>query len=106
MRAKLFRFRSNEWKERGVGEVKLLRHKTNFKIRLIQRQDKTLKPCANFFSKLIIFISNNLVSENPLCEIKEHMGNDKMLFLMANDCSEEAPELEKLVFKFGNTESK
>ena len=34
------------------------------------------------------------------------MGNDKMLFIMANDCSDEAPELEKLVFKFGNTESK
>lgn len=29
-----------------------------------------------------------------------------MLFIMANDCSDEAPELEKLVFKFGNTESK
>ena len=46
-----------------------------------------------------------LVAENPLCEIKEHMGNDKMLFLMANDCSEEQPELEKFVFKFGTTES-
>lgn len=33
------------------------------------------------------------------------MGNDKMLFLMANDCSEDAPELEKFVFKFGSTES-
>jgi len=103
MRAKLFRFRSNEWKERGVGELRILRHKTNFKIRLIQRQDKTFKPVANFFSTIITF--NKLVSENPLCEIKEHMGDDKKLFLIANDCSEEAPELEKFVFKFGSTES-
>ncbi len=34
------------------------------------------------------------------------MGNDKMLFLTANDYSEEQPELEKFVFKFGSTESK
>lgn len=52
MRAKLFRFRANEWKERGVGEMKILRHKTNFKVRLIMRQDKTFKPVANFFSKI------------------------------------------------------
>ena len=55
---------------------------------------------------LVNDLYNILVSESPLCEIKDHMGNDKMLFLMANDCSEEAPELEKLVFKFGSTESK
>ena len=53
MRAKLFRFKANEWKERGVGELKLLRHKETFKIRLLLRQDKTLKPVANFLSNYI-----------------------------------------------------
>lgn len=52
-RAKLLRFAlsvhtgEREWKERGTGELKLLRHKTHNKVRLLMRQDKTLKICAN-----------------------------------------------------------
>jgi RanBP1 domain len=38
---------SGEWKERGVGPMKLLRHKDNDRIRLLMRQDKTLKIRAN-----------------------------------------------------------
>jgi Ran-binding protein 1 len=51
-RAKLFRFdsASTEWKERGTGDVRLLRHKHTNKIRLVMRRDKTLKVCANHLS--------------------------------------------------------
>ncbi|KAJ3311466.1 Ran GTPase-binding protein yrb1, partial [Blyttiomyces sp. JEL0837] len=47
MRAKLFRFEkaTNEWKERGTGDIKLLQHKTTRKIRVLMRRDKTLKIC-------------------------------------------------------------
>jgi hypothetical protein len=50
-RAKLFRFDkdSKEWKERGTGDVRLLKHKENKKVRLVMRRDKTLKVCANHF---------------------------------------------------------
>lgn len=53
MRAKLFRFikESNEWKERGTGDVRLLKHKENGRTRLVMRRDKTLKVCANHYSK-------------------------------------------------------
>lgn len=56
MRAKLFRFDrdSKEWKERGTGDVRLLRHKENQKTRLVMRRDKTLKVCANHYSKFYI----------------------------------------------------
>lgn len=52
MRAKLFKFskESNEWKERGTGDVRLLKHKENGKTRLVMRRDKTLKVCANHYS--------------------------------------------------------
>ncbi|XP_076817242.1 ran-specific GTPase-activating protein-like [Clavelina lepadiformis] len=53
MRAKLFRWAVEadppEWKERGTGDVKLLRHKSSSKIRLLMRRDKTLKICANHY---------------------------------------------------------
>lgn len=44
------------WKERGVGTVKLLKHKESGKVRLLMRQNKTLKICANHFGKEIIFL--------------------------------------------------
>ena len=52
-RAKLFKFDSDskEWKERGTGDVKLLKHKENGKTRLVMRRDKTLKVCANHYGK-------------------------------------------------------
>ena len=58
------------------------------------RQDKTFKPVANF-----------IISEDPLCILKEHQGSDKMFFFSAYDCSDETPMVEKFVFKFGNAEN-
>ena len=51
MRAKLFRFDrdSKEWKERGTGDVRLLKHKESETTRLVMRRDKTLKVCANHY---------------------------------------------------------
>ena len=91
-RGKLYRFRDGEWKERGTGDLKLLRHKKDKKIRFILRQDKTLKIVANF-----------IISEKPLCELKPHQGSEKMFMFMAYDCSEE-PVMEKFVIKLGNAD--
>lgn len=52
-RAKLFRYDVEadppEWKERGTGEVKFLRHKSSENVRLLMRRDKTHKICANHY---------------------------------------------------------
>jgi len=50
-RAKLFRYDNvlNQWKERGTGDVKFLKHSTTKKIRLLMRREKTLKLCANHY---------------------------------------------------------
>lgn len=52
-RAKLFRFEreAKEWKERGTGDIRLLKHKESGKIRVLMRRDKTLKVCANHNSQ-------------------------------------------------------
>jgi len=54
MRAKLFKFdrESREWKERGTGDVRLLKHRENGKTRLVMRRDKTLKVCANHYGEI------------------------------------------------------
>lgn len=48
-KSKLYRFdkAGNQWKERGVGQTKLLEHKDTKKIRILMRQLKTLKICLN-----------------------------------------------------------
>ena len=46
-RVKLYRWRDAQWKERGVGDFKLMKHKENLRIRVIMRQDKTGKVVAN-----------------------------------------------------------
>lgn len=65
MRAKLFKFdaASKEWKERGTGEAKLLKHKQSGKIRLLMRRDKTLKVCANHYISSDMKLAPNVGSD-------------------------------------------
>ncbi len=39
--------RKNIWKERGTGEVRILKHKTEKTERIVMRQEKTLKLILN-----------------------------------------------------------
>jgi Ran-binding protein 1 len=87
VKAKLFRWR-NEWNERGAGDLKLLRHKENKKIRCVIRHDKTFKVVANF-----------IVAEDPLCELKEYNGSDRLFYLTAYDCSDELPRVENFLIQ-------
>ncbi|KAG9072073.1 single stranded nucleic acid binding protein [Linnemannia hyalina] len=65
MRAKLFRFvkESNEWKERGTGDVRLMQHKETKKIRLLMRRDQTLKICANHYVTADMTLTPNVGSD-------------------------------------------
>lgn len=48
-RAKLFRWDRdlNQWKERGVGDLKILYHPAKKYYRVLMRRDQVLKVCAN-----------------------------------------------------------
>eukprot|EP00913_Durusdinium_trenchii_P029067 g27254.t2 len=48
-RSKLYRFKDGEWKERGLGDSKLLRHRGTGKIRYMMRQERTGKIVANHY---------------------------------------------------------
>lgn len=57
-RAKLYRYASEcdpaEWKERGTGEVRLLRNSDKKTVRVLMRRDKTLKVCANHYGENVM----------------------------------------------------
>ncbi|KAK4057723.1 Ran GTPase binding protein Sbp1 [Microbotryomycetes sp. JL221] len=95
VRAKLFRFAtdSSEWKERGTGDVRLLQHKQNKKVRLVMRRDKTLKVCANHYITAEMALSPNV-------------GSDRSwVYNVAADVSEGTPSAETLAIRFANSEN-
>lgn len=94
-RAKLFRFDKslNEWKERGTGDVKFLKHKETGKVRILMRRDKTLKICANHFV-------------SPEYTLKPNIGSDRSwVYNVASDISDGEPEAQILAIRFANKEN-
>ncbi|KAF8396956.1 hypothetical protein HHK36_018592 [Tetracentron sinense] len=93
LKAKLYRFdkEGNQWKERGVGTVKLLKHKESGKVRLVMRQVKTLKICANH---LVL----------PTMSVQEHAGNDKSCVWHATDFADGELKDELFCIRFGSVE--
>ncbi|RZS04552.1 hypothetical protein BHM03_00034899 [Ensete ventricosum] len=94
LKAKLYRFDKdgNQWKERGTGSVKLLKHRETGKVRLVMRQAKTLKICANH---LVI----------PSIKIQEHAGNDKSCVWHASDFADGELKEEMFCIRFGSIEN-
>lgn len=94
LKSKLYRFdkEGNQWKERGAGSVKLLKHKESGKVRLVMRQSKTLKICANH---LVI----------PSTNVQEHAGNDKSCVWHAADFSDGELKDELFCIRFGSVEN-
>ena len=91
-RCKLFRFASEtkEWKEKGTGEMKILKHKQTGHIRLLMRRDQVLKLCAN----------HRITPELKLNEI-----SPKQLSWVAVDFAENEPKNELLLAKFANEDN-
>ncbi|XP_070831373.1 E3 SUMO-protein ligase RanBP2 isoform X2 [Chaetodon trifascialis] len=88
-RAKLYRFdtESKEWKERGIGNVKILKHSTKGKVRLLMRREQVLKICANHY-----------ITADML--LKPNAGSDKSWVWNAIDYADEEPKPEQLAIRF------
>ncbi|KAK9970051.1 hypothetical protein ABG768_028189 [Culter alburnus] len=88
-RAKLFRFDSEtkEWKERGIGSIKILKHRTSGKVRLLMRREQVLNICANHY------ITADMT-------LKPNVGSDKSWVWYAMDYADEMPKTEQLAIRF------
>lgn len=87
-RAKLYRFLSGEWKERGVGDVKILQHKQTKQVRLLMRREKVLKICMN----------HRLAPEMSLKQMPNAQG--KVLMWHAEDFADGESVHEKFSMRF------
>lgn len=95
VRAKLFRFHpeAKEWKERGTGDVKFLKHKGTGRTRILMRRDKTLKICAN-----------HLIAAEY--DLKPNVGSDRSwVYTVTADISDGEPEAQTLAIRFANKEN-
>ncbi|KAI5107450.1 E3 SUMO-protein ligase RanBP2 isoform X2 [Silurus meridionalis] len=93
VRAKLFRFdnETHQWKERGVGNLKLLKNNENGRLRVLMRREQVLKVCANHWITTIM-------------NLKPLSGSDRAWVWLANDSSDGDPKLEQLAAKFKSPE--
>jgi len=93
-RAALFRFipESKVWKERGRGDVKLMKNKKTGVMRLLMRQEKTLK-----------IATNQIV--HPEMELRVNAGSDRSWVWRARDFSDEKATDETLAIRFKDSDT-
>jgi Ran-binding protein 1 len=71
------------WKERGIGEVRILRHREHQRLRLLMRQEKTMKVIANH-------------AVDPRIKLEPNVGSDRSWVWSAFDFAE--GDLKETVF--------
>ncbi|RHY87317.1 hypothetical protein DYB37_005204 [Aphanomyces astaci] len=101
IRAKLFDYKetllnkgtgAKSWCERGVGNVRFLKHKEAGKVRLLMRQEKTLK-----------ILINHLVESRAT--LTANMGSDRAWVWTCYDFSEGVVEPKTFALRFANAEN-
>jgi hypothetical protein len=92
-RGKLYRFdaNANQMKERGVGEIKILQHKTSNVCRILMRREQVLKLCAN----------HQITSQ---MELKPHQGTPNAYIWSAMDFADGEAKHETLCIRFKTEE--
>ncbi|XP_071511872.1 E3 SUMO-protein ligase RanBP2-like [Diadema antillarum] len=93
-RAKLFRYdrSAKAWKERGVGDIKIVKNPKTNNARILMRRDQIFKLCAN----------HRITAD---MELKPMMASETAWVWTANDFAEEEPKLEQLAVKFKHADT-
>ena len=92
-KAILYRFdkAGNEWKERGVGIIKILKNTEAGICRILMRRDQTYRICANHYIL-------------PDLELKAQTGSDKAFKWIAEDYADNVKSHDILSVKFKSAE--
>jgi len=97
IRSKLYRMDNEadppEWKERGLGDIKILFHPKRRSYRIVMRREQTLKICAN----------HAITHEMTL---RPMVGSEKaFVWFTAADAADEEPIHQTLAARFGSKEN-
>ena len=91
-RGRLYRFCDSQWKERGVGDIKIMKHRQTNRTRIIMRRDQIWKVCCNHY----ITAGMTLVPGS----------NEKSwVWFTHSDFTDEKPQPEKLAVRFKKPET-
>lgn len=92
-RSKLFRYDKDtkEWKERGIGDLKILRNTASGKVRVLMRREQVLKVCANHFI-------------TPGMKLTPMPSSDKAWIWFAQDFADEEMRKEQFAARFKTPE--
>lgn len=88
-KTKVYRFRK-EWKERGVGQLRFLKHKSSGFVRILVRAEKTHKCVMNHY----------VINKDIFCKLEQLKTSNNTWTWAAHDISDEQPETEKFCAKF------
>jgi len=97
IRSKLYRMDNEadppEWKERGLGDIKILFHPTKKSYRIVMRREQTLKICANH-------------AITPEMTLRPMVGSEKaFVWFTPADAADEEPIHQTLAARFGSKEN-
>merc|ERR1719322_1376667 len=94
-RAKVYRYdtETKQWKERGVGDIKILKHPSRGTFRILLRRDQTLKIACNHY-----------ISE--VMELKPMATSETALIWFAVDYADGEGKNEQLAVKFKTADTK
>ena len=93
-KSKTDRFRDKQWKERGKGELRLLKHKVSGMVRLLARADTTHKCILNHYA----------LQTEYLGKLEQLKTSNNSWTWAAQDNSDENNQLEKFCVRFINKE--
>ena len=79
------------WKERGIGEARILRHREHQRLRFLMRQEKTMKVIANH-------------ALDPRIKLEPNAGSDRSWVWSCYDFAEGELEEKVLALRFANSD--
>lgn len=93
-RAKMFRFHAAKWKERGIGDARLLKNSETGRVRFLMRQERTFKVIGNHY----------VTNQSPYCDLQPLSESNLFWVWKARNAIDDTVVDETIALKFDTVE--